>query len=569
MIDEQLRSLVAAAVTSAAEAGEVVAGSAVEFDLTRPKVREHGDWSVNAALVLQKATGRPPRQIAESLVRHMPRPDWVKDVQIAGPGFINFTLSPVWLHDTCKRVLELGPRFGSSEEGRGASVNIEFVSINPTGPLLVSHGRNAALGDSIARLLEFTGHRVVREYYFNDGGAQMQLFGASVGHRYRELVGVASADDFPEDGYRGAYVYEIAQQILDEDGDVHARVQPDELAGLMRERALPIVMGWIKDVLARFGIGFDMWFSETSLYESGAVDEVLKRLKSYGHTYDDEGAMWLRSTDFGDSRDRVLVRSTDGRPTYLVPDLAYHLDKAQRGFSRMVLVVGSDHHGQVPSLHAGMQALGIPKEMIEVIVYQFVHVVRGGQPVQMSKRLGTGDSLDELLDQVGVDAARYTLLQTSPDNVVNFDIELVARQTMDNPVYYVQYAHARIASILRRAADGGAVEKAPDFDVLVDESEVELMRVISSFEETVTLSARDRTPHRLTRFAEDLARRFHRFYTDCRVVTDDADLTSARLALSRAAKQVLANCLGLLGVSAPERMEREPGEPVEQDAVPK
>lgn len=559
MIERDLRALVREAIVLAHTAGELRTSETPLFDVTQPQRREHGDWTTNAALQLQSLERKAPRVIAETIVRHLPQRDWVREVEIAGPGFINFHLSNAWLHDTCARVLEAGAGFGATEEGAGRSVNVEFVSINPTGPLHIGSARNAALGDAIARLLESHGYKVTREYYFNDAGSQMTNFGLSVAARYLELLGREA--EIPEDGYKGTYVIDLAREILDEAGDRYASLPLGELGELgevMRERAVPIVKERIRESLERFRVHMDVWFNEQDIYESGRVSEVIERLNELGFVYEHEGAQWLRATELGDARDRVLVRSFGAKePTYLAPDLAYHLDKVQRGFDKMIDVFGADHFGQAPSLKAGLEALGVDSDRLEVITYQWVHMLRGGRELPMSKRAGAFVSLDEFINEVGVDAARYTLLRTSAENTLYFDIEEIKKQTLENPVYYVQYAHARIASILRHAGEQGVVEEGDIvWDELREEAEVELMRAIASFEEVAVLACHHRAPYRLAKYAEELARQFHRFYTDCRVVTHDPKLTRARLALSRATKQVLANALSLLGVSAPERMER-------------
>ena len=557
MIHKELRTLVRDAIAHGHAAGDLKSAESPLFDVDQPQRREHGDWTTNVAMVIQKREGKPPRAIAETIVKHLPQREWVRKVEIAGPGFINFHLSNAWLHETAERVLGAADAFGSSDEGRGTSVNVEFVSINPTGPLHVGSARNAVLGDCVARLLEFSGYGVTREYYFNDAGSQMTNFGLSVAVRYLHLLDREA--ELPKDGYRGAYVGEIAKRILAEDGDRYADLPFEELGDVMRERAYPLVIEQIEASLERFRIHMDVWFKERSLYHEGKVDAVLTRLEELGYVYEEEGAKWLRSTDFGDSRDRPVVRSFGAKePTYLLPDLAYHLDKAERGSDQMIVVLGADHHGHAPSLKAGMQALGVDPTRIEVLIYQWVHMLRSGEELSMSKRAGTFVTLDEFMDEVGVDAARYTLVSTSADNTLYFDIEEIKKQTLENPVYYVQYGHARIAGILRHAAEQGVVQNGDIvWDELHEEAEIELMRQIASFEETITLSTNQRAPYRIAKYAEELARYFHRFYTECRVVTEDDSLTRARLALSRATKQVLANALTLLGVDAPERMERE------------
>jgi arginyl-tRNA synthetase len=555
VIEKELRTLVHQALVRAHAAGAISNATTPVFDVTQPQRREHGDWSANVALVIQRLEKKPPRVIAEKIVEYLPKVDWVREVDIAGPGFINFHLSNVWLHDACMRVLSLGDRFGATDEGEGTRVNVEFVSINPTGPLHIGSARNAVLGDCVARLLGFNAFDVIREYYFNDTGAQMSNFGLSVAARYLEICGKGA--EIPEDGYHGSYVKSYAQEIFDRDGDRHASLPFGELGEVMRELAVPIVKDRIKDSLERFRVHMDVWFNERDLYEAGKVNEVIDKLDELGYVYEEGGAKWLRATELGDSRDRVLVRSFGEKtPTYLVPDFAYHLDKASRA-DQMIVVLGADHHGQGPSLKAGMKVLGVEPERIEVLIYQWVHMRRGSEELSMSKRAGTFESLEEFVDEVGVDAARYTLASTSAENTLNFDIEEVKKQSLENPVYYVQYAHARIASIIRKAAEEGFDETSEIvWDELHREPEVELMRVIVDFEETVLVAMRQRAPYRIAKYAEELARLFNRFYTECRVLTEDAGLSRARLALSRATKQVLANSLALLGVEAPERMDK-------------
>jgi len=555
VIERELRTLVRQAITRAHAAGELNDGQSPLFDVTQPQRREHGDWSTNVAMVLQKVERKPPRKIAEVITKYLPPADWIREVRIEGPGFINFHLSNVWLHDAVARALDQRERFGATTEGEGRTVNVEFVSINPTGPLHIGSARNAALGDCVARALEFHGFAVTREYYFNDAGSQMTNFGLSVAARYLELLG--RSVELPEDGYRGGYVVDIAREILEQDGKKYADMSLEELGDVMRERAYPVVIRWIENSLERFRVHMDVWFKERSLYEDNKVDEVLVKLEDAGYVYEHEGAKWLRTTDFGDTRDRPVVRSFGAKePTYLLPDLAYHVDKVGRGFDTMIVVLGADHHGHAPSLKAGMEGLGIDPERVEVLIYQWVHMLRSGEEQSMSKRAGTFESLDEFIDEVGVDAARYTLVSTSADNTLYFDIEEIKKQTLENPVYYVQYAHARIASILRNATEAGVdgSEEEVVWDELHREPEVELMRAIVAFEETALVAMRHRAPYRIAKYAEELSRQFHRFYTECRVLTDDAGLTRARLALATGTKQVLANALGLLGVEAPERM---------------
>jgi arginyl-tRNA synthetase len=420
----------------------------------------------------------------------------------------------------------------------------------------VGHARNAVLGDALANVEEAAGHTVEREYYYNDAGRQMELFTASVEARYLELHGRSAT--FPEEGYRGDYIAELAADIVAEHGDALFDLPPAERSARIKEEAERRVFDWIRRTLDRFRVRFDTWFSERTLHESGAIDRVVSMLRESGHAYDKDGAVWFRSTAFGDDKDRVLIRS-NGQPTYFAADCAYLLEKFGRGFDHLVYVWGADHHGDVVRVKGAAQALGFDTEAVELLLYQFVSFTRGGRPVPMSKRTGDVITLDELLDEVGTDAARYTLLTRSNDTRIEFDIELVTRQTMDNPVYYVQYAHARIASLIRYAEEQGTA-MAPFEDVdpkeLVHETELDLLRKLGDLPEQVRVAAALRAPYRLTRYVEELAADFHRFYTECRVVTEDASLTQARLHLAAATQQGIGNVLVLLGVSAPESMER-------------
>jgi len=443
VIERELRTLVREAIAQAVDAGELTTSETPIFDVTQPQRREHGDWTTNAALVLQKLEGKAPRDIAASIVEHLPSREWIRAVDIAGPGFINFHLSNVWLHQTAERALALGRRFGANDEGSGLSVNVEFVSVNPNGPVTVGHGRHAAVGDSIARLLEFSGHKVTREYYFNDGGLQMELFGQSIAARYLALLGRPA--EVPEGGYQGSYVIDIAREIREEHGDDLAGLPDKELSDRMRELGYQKMRASIERTLIRMGVSFDVWFNEGDLYESGRVAETIERLREAGYVYEKDGAHWLASERLGDSRDRVLIRSIGSKlPTYLAPDLAYHVDKASRGFDQLIDIFGADHSGQVPSLEVALPVLGVDRSRLEFIIVQFVRLFRGGEAVSMGTRTGQFVTVDELMDEVGVDATRYTYLQTSVDHDVNFDIEEVKRQTMENPVYYVQIGRAHV-----------------------------------------------------------------------------------------------------------------------------
>ena len=556
MVQEVLVGALSDAASAAAPSLGLDPGALPAPELERPRQKEHGDWATNLALVLAPKAGRPPREVAQALVDAFPPTAVVEALEVAGPGFINIRLRPVWLHDVLRELLERGPAYGSRQTPRGERVQVEFVSANPTGPLHVGHARNTVLGDAIASILEADGYGAEREYYWNDTGTQMELLGESVEARY--LTRFGEDTPVPENGYQGEYVDELAGQIAGEVGDRYLHEAPEARHAWFVEESRERMIAWIRSTLDRFGVHFDSWFSEATLEETGGIEEAVKLLREGGYAYDSEGAVWFRSTAFGDDKDRVLIRGT-GAPTYFAKDVAYLRDKFARGFDRLVYVWGADHHGDVTRVRGAAQALGYDPDAMEFVLYQFVSLYRGGEAVKMSKRAGDLITLDELLDEVGPDAARYTLLARSSDSPIDFDIEVVTRQAMDNPVYYVQYAHARIASLLRVAAERG-VQLPPwqqvDLDVLTEPAELDLLRELSEFPDTVASAAAGLTPHRLAHYIESVGAAFHRFYNECRVIGDEAGLTHARLWLSAGAKQVIGTALGLLGVHAPESMER-------------
>jgi arginyl-tRNA synthetase len=551
MIEERLSALVREALVAAApELG--LEGDPPPVDITTPKQKAHGDFSTNVALVVAPRVGRESRDVAIAIYRHLPNDPAVREVSIAGPGFINFSVTNDWLFDTLRQVAVLGAAYGRAEPN-GRSVQVEFVSANPTGPLHIGHARNAVIGDAIASVLSAAGWSVEREYYYNDAGRQMELFGASVEARYLELFGMPA--EIPEDGYPGEYLIDVAKDIVREHGDAFVALPEDERrAALLREGSRR-VLAMIERTLERFGVRFDSFFSERTLHERGEIEEAVRRLREAGFAYDADGAVFFRSTAFGDDKDRVLIRS-NGAPTYFAADAAYVVDKFSRGFDHVIYVWGADHHGDVARVKGVAQALGLDAGAVEMVLYQWVALLRGGG---MSKRAGTFITLDELLDEVGADALRFTLLLRSNDATLEVDVEDMKRRTMENPVYYVQYGHARIASILRNAAERG-VESGPieaaDVRLLSTDPELDLLRRIADLPTRIADAAELRAPHRLTHYAQELAADFHRFYTECRVLTEDEELTRARLWLCVATKQTIANVLGLLGVSAPESMER-------------
>lgn len=550
MITEQLSALLSEALVAAERDGVVATVPVATFE--RPKRREHGDWATNVALVAGQGKGNP-RAIAEAIIERLPDSDLVERVEVAGPGFLNFHLSSTWLHDVVRRAADLSSGFGTSSVGAGRRVNVEFVSANPTGPINVVSGRHAAVGATIANLLEACGYDVEREFYVNDAGRQLLLLVESITTHYLRRFGREA--ELPEDGYRGDYVAELADEIAEEVGDSLVDTDPEERSRLLTDRALEAMLTAMKASLGRFGTTFDTWFSEKSLHDAGAVQAGIEKLRANGYVEERDGALWFRSSELGDDKDRVLVRA-NGSPTYLAGDVAYVTDKFSRGFDHLIYLWGADHHGTVPRFKAAVRALGFEPDNVEVKLVQIVTLKRGGEAVKASKRGGVIVELDELVDEVGVDAARYTFLTRSIDAPIEFDIEAVKEQAPENPVYYVQYAHARICSILKKAKGEGHdtdVSDAP-LGTLVHEREDELMRKLATYEEVIPEAAEMRAPQRVTRYLEELASVFSGFYRDCKVVTDDEDLTKARLALCLATRSVIARGLGLLGVSAPESM---------------
>jgi len=552
VVTDRLAELVRGALARAAPKVSLDPAELPEPSFERPRNREHGDWATNVALVAAKGKGNP-RPIAQAIADAIETSELIESVEVAGPGFLNFRLSASWLHDVVRRAADPASGFGRSNEGAGTRINVEYVSANPTGPINVVSGRHAAVGDTISALLEATGHDVTREYYFNDAGRQMLLFGASVGARYLQRFGVEA--EVPEEGYRGDNVVEVAGEIAGEVGDSLTSLQRDELAQRMLDLSWPRILGSVKRSLEHFGTTFDVWFSESTLHTKGDVQAAIDRLKQKGLMEEREGALWFLSSRFGDDKDRVVIRS-NGEPTYLAADLGYLVDKFRRGFDRLIYLWGADHHGTIPRLMAAAEALGFERDRVEIPLLQIVSLSRGGESVKASKRGGVYVALDELVDEVGVDAARYTFLTRSLEAHLDFDIDLAKEQAPENPVYYVQYAHARICSILRKAAAEGyrPDATAAELDRLTHPSEEELMRKIASYEEVISDAARLRAPQRIPRYVEELASTFSAFYRDCKVLSDDRDLSGARLALCVATKGVLADGLGLLRVSSPERM---------------
>jgi arginyl-tRNA synthetase len=532
---------------------EQLGAGSLPFVLERPRDQGHGDLATNLAMVVARSRKQNPRKVAEEVLSLLQLPaSVVSRTEIAGPGFINFWLAGDQLAQLLATILESGASFGRSDSGRGILVNVEFVSANPTGPLHVGHGRGAALGDGIASLLEWTGHTVTREFYVNDAGVQIDKLARSLWARVLELSGRPT--DIPEGGYHGLYLRETAEALLAAEGPAFADLP--EAEGIRRCRAIAVRSQREEQdkTLAIFGVRFDVVFSEQSLYDRSEVASTLKLLDERGLTYEKDGALWLRTTDHGDDQDRVL-RKGDGSYTYFVPDIAYHVDKHDRGFNRCIDVWGADHHGYIPRMRAALLALGYPAEFFDVALVQLVKVVRGGDEVKMSKRSGEYVTLRDLYEEVGVDAARYFFLMRRGDAQFVFDVDLARSQTDENPVFYVQMAHARMSGIFRNAGrDPASISADVTLDALPHELDLELLKKLAVFPETVTRAAQESEPHRVTGYLEELARVAHGWYHHCRVLGEPPATEQARLALARATRIVLANGLGLLGLSAPERM---------------
>jgi arginyl-tRNA synthetase len=546
VITEDLAELVRSALNAAKADGVVSFDEVPEPHFEHPRKIEHGDWSTNVAL--KASGGKKPRDVAEALKERLPSSSLVDRVDVAGPGFLNFYLSPAWLHDVVRRALDPNASFGHTTEGAGKKINVEYVSSNPTGPINVVSGRHAAVGDAISNLLAANGYEVTREFYVNDHGRQITLFGESLRARYLQQMGEQAT--IPEGGYQGDYLKALGNELVQEVGDEWIGSDGDRFV----EWGLPRMLQRMKESLESFGTTYDTWFSEASMHTGGEVERSMKVLKEGGHTFEQDGALWFRSTNFGDDKDRVLIKAT-GEPTYLAGDAPYVANKFGRGFDRLIYIWGADHHGTVTRLLAVAEAQGFKPDDVEVMLVQIVTLVRGGEAVKASKRLGVLVPLDELVEEVGKDAARYTFLTRSFESPLEFDIELAKEQAPENPVYYVQYAHARISSILRKGADEGVEPReGAALDLLTHESELALLRKLAEYEEALPEAARFRSPQRMTRYLGELASSFSSFYRDAKVITDDVQLTNARLTLCLAVRAVLADALGILGVSAPERM---------------
>ncbi|MFH1091337.1 MAG: arginine--tRNA ligase [Pseudomonadota bacterium] len=521
----------------------------------RPRQAEHGDWSTNAAMVLSKAEKRPPREIAQILIQNLQDPEgYLEKIEIAGPGFINFTLSAGWWHTVLRDILEQGPHFGRVEVGQGRKVQVEFVSANPTGPLHVGHGRGAAVGDSLARVLEAAGYEVSREYYVNDAGRQMKILGRSVLYRYYELSGRQAV--FEPELYQGGYIRDLAVELKQEQGDKYLNLPEGQAVEEIFPWAAGRILEGIRQDLEDFGIRYDLWFFERSLLERGLLEGTLADLKARDNLYEEGGALWFVTTRFGDDKDRVLTKA-NGDHTYFATDIAYHRDKFRRGLDLVVNLWGADHHGYVARMKSAVEALGYGRDQLQILLVQLVNLLRGGAPVAMSTRAGEFVTLRQVVDEVGRDAAKFIFLTRSSDSSLDFDLEVAKTQSADNPVYYVQYVHARICSVFKTAAEAGLAEvkaEEADLNLLAKAEELALMRHLAAFPDVVSGAAVCLEPHRLTHYLTELAKKFHPYYNQYRFVSQDAALSKARLALAAAVRIVVANGLTLLGVSAPEKM---------------
>ncbi|AWB82129.1 arginine--tRNA ligase [Corynebacterium yudongzhengii] len=518
-------------------------------NVERPRNPEHGDYATNLAMQIAKKVGTNPRELAGWLTAALAEAEGIDEASVAGPGFINIRLAAAAQGDIVAKILAAGENFGHSDKNAGMKINLEFVSANPTGPIHLGGTRWAAVGDSLGRVLEATGAEITREYYFNDHGGQIDRFA-------RSLVAAAKNEPTPEDGYGGDYVREIAQGVLEKAPDALEGTDA-EVQETFRAHGVEMMFDHIKSSLHEFGVDFDVYFHENSLFESGAVDRAVEKLKDNGSLYESDGAWWLRSTDYGDDKDRVVIKS-DGEAAYIAGDIAYAADKFERGHDLAIYMLGADHHGYVSRLKAAAAALGFDSNRIEVLIGQLVNLVRDGEAVRMSKRAGTVITLDDLVEAIGIDGARYSLVRSSVDSSLDIDLGLWQSQSSDNPVYYVQYGHARLCSIERKAAECGVGIEGADYSLLTHEREGDLIRTLGEFPGVVATAADLREPHRIARYAEELAGVFHRFYDNCQILPkageDAAAIHSARLALARASRQVLFNALTMVGVSAPERM---------------
>lgn len=550
---ELLKQGIKEALDKAIDKGLLPQGEYPDVELEVPPQKKFGDFATNIAMKSARVAHCAPRNIAEAIIGQM-QYDWLDKAEIAGAGFINFFLKNTVIYDTLKQILKAGSAYGKAPLREDDTVQVEYVSANPTGPLHVGHGRGAAYGSALVNLLRTAGYNVQAEYYINDAGNQMDNLAASVNARYLMHFGVPA--EIPENGYHGHDIIETAEAIIAKDGDAYLKMPEEERLSYFKERAYAEKLAALRRDLAAFNVQYDNWFSERTLHPA-AIEDVCETLKQRGKAYEKEGALWLKSTEYGDDKDRVIIRD-NGVPTYLAADIAYHKNKYERGFKRLINIWGADHHGYVARVKASMTALGYDADQLEVLLLQMVSLFRNGQPVKMSKRTGQAISLNELIEEVGADAARYFFIMRSLDTQLDFDLDLAKSHSNENPVYYIQYAHARIYSIYKQVMENGGTvpEDWSDvaWDTLQAPQELELIKKMAAFPEEVQIAAREWAPHRIAHFAHELASLFHNFYNHCRIIQDDKDLEKARLALVTAVRITIAGCLSILGVSAPEKM---------------
>ncbi|MFW6381666.1 MAG: arginine--tRNA ligase [Bacillota bacterium] len=551
-VEQQLKDGLKQALTSALaqEDIEYSPEELPEIEVEVPREKEHGDYATNLALVMAGKFKRSPREVAGLIVNNFSC-ELVAGVDIAGPGFINFDLNQNWLYRTLKIIHELGQDYGEIDLGQGQSVQIEFVSANPTGPLHVGHSRGAVVGDVLANIMEAAGYRVDREYYINDAGNQVNLLGKSTLIRYKQQCG--QEIELPENGYAGDYLKEIAAELYEEHGQSLLELPSIEQQSIARDFAYRRMLENIRQDLNDFGIKFDNWFSEQELHHQGKIDQALGFLREQGFLYDEDGATWFKASNFGDDKDRVVVKS-DGELTYLAADIAYHYDKIKRGYDRLINIWGADHHGYITRVKAALEAFGYDEDRLQVLLVQMVTLLRGGTKVPMSKRAGDFVTMRDVFEEVGVDAARYFYIMRSNDSHLDFDLELAKEQSTKNPVYYIQYAHARIDSILEKVKPQHRNRDNLDLELLETEAEIDLMKFLARFPEEIKVSAGSLQPHNLSNYAYDLANAFHIFYNKCQVITGNEALGASRLYLVEATQQVLKNVLSLLEIEAPEQM---------------
>ena len=549
---EKVQQAIKIAFMEAIEKAELTA-EPVEVRLESPKDKANGDYATNIAMQLTRLAKKPPRAIAEAIVKNLDKDAAnIQTVEIAGPGFINITIKKDYLQDVIKTVLEQKADYGRSTAGSGERIQVEFVSANPTGDLHLGHARGSSVGDSLCNVLDLAGYEVSREYYINDAGNQINNLALSIEARYFESLG--QGDSMPEDGYRGQDIKDIADDLVKEHGDKFVSMTHEERFEAFRQHGLKVELAKLQQDLADFRVEFDVWYPESSLYKNGKIDDALAKLRANGHVYEEDGATWFRSTTFGDDKDRVLIKN-DGTYTYLMPDVAYHEDKLQRGFDKLINVWGADHHGYIPRMKAAIEALGYDRDTLEVSIIQMVQLYKDGEKMKMSKRTGKAVTMRELVELVGLDAVRYFFAMRSGDSHMDFDLDLAVSQSNENPVYYSQYAHARISSILRQAEEQGLTASADHLNLLTAEKEIDVLKKIGDFPQVIADAAKLRAPHRITTYIHELASHFHSFYNANKVLdASNPELTGARLALITAVKTTLANALKTVGVAAPEKM---------------